>query len=227
MMAKRAMAMDAMDAQAAGMPQQEAIGEYHLYTIPRRTTIKQNQSKQVALMDASGVKFTRKLSIDGRFNWFIAQMGEERDTHPDVVIQIENKEANALGLPLPAGTMRMYQEDSEGALQFLGEDNIKHTPKDETIRLTAGKAFDVVSDRKQTDFKTISERQHEAEMEIVVRNHKDKAARVELVEPVGGDWEMLKNSQDYEKRSSNVIAFVVDVPANGESKVTYRVRTRY
>lgn len=222
------MMMKAAAAPAAeAMPQQEAFGEYHLYTIPRRTTIKQNQNKQVGLMNAHGVKFTKRLTFNGNQGWFYAPAGEQKDIHAEVRIEIENKEKNALGIPLPAGNMRMYQEDSEGILQFLGEDSIQHTPKDETVRLTAGKAFDVVADRRQMDFQKISDNVQESEFEIIVRNHKATDVQVEIVEPLGGDWEVLKKSHDFTKRDAATIVFNVPVPKDGETKVTYRVRTRY
>lgn len=212
---------------ADSMPQQEAFGEYHLYTIPRRTTIKQNQTKQVALMDASGAKFKKKLTFNGNQGWYYSPMGEEKDMHAEVSIEFENKKDNALGLPLPGGVMRMYQEDSEGSLQFLGEDRVQHTPKDETVRLKAGKAFDVVADRKQTDYQRIADNVHESEFEIHVRNRKETATQVEIVEPLGGDWEVLKKSHEYVKRDAFTVVFTIDLPAGAEEKVTYRVRTRF
>ena len=212
---------------AAGAPVQESFGEYHLYTIPRRTTIKQNQSKQVALMDAAGVKFTKKLEFRGDQGWYGMVMPEQKDIHADVQIEFKNEDKNALGIPLPAGAMRLYQEDSEGSLQFLGEDRIQHTPKDETVRLKVGKAFDVVADRKQTDYTAISDRVHEAEFEIHVRNHKEKDVNVDLVEPMPGDWEVLKKSHDYTKRDAMTAVFSIPVKANGETTVTYRIRVRY
>lgn len=212
---------------AEAMPTQEAFGEYHLYTVARRTTIKQNQNKQVGLMNAHGVKFTKRLTFNGNQGWFYAPAAEQKDLHAEVRIEIENEEKNALGIPLPAGNMRMYQEDSEGSLQFLGEDSIPHTPKDETVRLTAGKAFDVVADRRQMDFQKIADNIQESEFEIIVRNHKATDVQVEIVEPLGGDWEVLKKSHEFTKRDAATIVFNVPVPKDGETNVTYRVRTRY
>lgn len=212
---------------ADAMPEQEAFGEYHLYTLPRRTTIKQNQTKQLALMDATGAKFKKKLTFNGNQGWYYSQVSEQKDMHAEVSIEFDNKKDNALGLPLPGGVMRMYQEDSEGSLQFLGEDRIQHTPKDEIVRLKAGKAFDVVADRKQTDFKRIADQVNESEFEIRVRNRKDTAAQVEIVEPLGGDWEVLKKSHDFVKRDAFTIAFTIDLAPGAEETVTYRVRTRF
>lgn len=224
-MAAPAMAM--MRKAADAMPEQEAFGEYHLYTLPRRTTIKQNQTKQLALMDASGAKFKKKLTFNGNQGWFYSQVGEQKDMHAEVSIEFENKKDNALGLPLPGGVMRMYQEDSEGSLQFLGEDRVQHTPKDETVRLQAGKAFDVVADRKQTDFKRVADSVNETEFEIRVRNRKETATQVEIVEPLGGDWEVLKKSHEFTKRDAFNIVFTVDLAPGAEETVSYRVRTRY
>lgn len=226
-MMKRGMVMAEAAPAMAGGAVQEAFGEYHLYTIPRPTTIKQNQSKQIALMDAAGVKFTKKLEFPSEPYWYMQQQGEQKDLHAKVRVEFENKKDNALGIPLPAGVMRLYQEDSEGSLQFLGEDRIQHTPKDETIRLNVGEAFDVVADRRQMDFQIISDRVHESEFEVIVRNRKETPTKVEVVENIGGDWEILKKSHDYTKRDAFTVVFPLSLDAGEEVKLSYRVRTRH
>ncbi|MDZ4859636.1 MAG: DUF4139 domain-containing protein, partial [Candidatus Hydrogenedentes bacterium] len=131
-------------AMAPPMPQQEAFAEYHLYTMPRRTTIKQNQSKQLALLQGENVQCGKKYEYRGQEYFYSQQVPPTGEEHVGVFLEFQNKEANGLGMPLPAGVMRVYQEDSEGMLQFAGEDRIKHTPKDEKITLRLGEAFDVI-----------------------------------------------------------------------------------
>jgi hypothetical protein len=209
------------------MPQEESFAEYHLYTMPRRTTIKQNQSKQLALLSGAGVKCTKKYEYRGQMYFYSQQMPPTGEEHVGVFLEFENEEANDLGIPLPAGIMRIYQEDSEGMLQFAGEDNIKHTPKDETVTLRMGDAFDVIGERVQTDYRVLGSNTHESAYEISIRNHKEQDIVVDIVEPMPGDWEMVSASQDHEKKDARTAVFHVAVPKDGEAKVTYRVRVRF
>ena len=212
---------------AEEMPREEAFAEYHLYTIPRRTTIKQNQSKQVALLSGSGVQCEKVYEFRGMVEFYSNRFPAMKDQHVDVFLKFKNEEANGLGIPIPAGIMRIYQEDSEGMLQFAGEDRIDHTPKDEEIRLRMGKAFDVVADRIQKDYKKVSDRVHEAEFEIIVRNHKEQDVVVDIVEPMPADWSVLSKSHDFVKKDAHTAVFSVPVPKDGEATVTYRVRVQY
>ncbi len=206
---------------------EETFGEYHLYTIPRRTTIKQNQAKQVSLLRAAGVEVKKVYEYRGNVNFYSQQHGDFAPEHIAVYLAFENEEENQLGMPLPAGVMRVYQEDSEGMLQFAGEDRIKHTPKDEEVRLRLGEAFDIVAERKQTDYKRISTRTHEAAFEIEVRNHKEEDVAVDVIEPMPGDWKIIEASQDHVKKDAHTAVFPVRVKADGETKLTYRVRVTY
>ncbi|HOD48600.1 MAG TPA: DUF4139 domain-containing protein [Candidatus Hydrogenedentes bacterium] len=211
----------------APMPREESFAEYHLYTIPRRTTIKQNQSKQVALLSGSGVQCEKIYEFRGMVDFYSNRFPPMKDQHVDVFLKFQNKEENSLGIPIPAGIMRIYQEDSEGMLQFAGEDRVDHTPKDEEIRLRMGKAFDVVADRIQKDYSVISDNVHEAEFEIVVRNHKEQDVVVDIVEPMPADWNILSKSHEFVKKDAHTAVFGVPVPKDGEATVTYRVRVRY
>ena len=132
-----------------------------------------------------------------------------------------------MGMPLPAGTMRVYQPDSSGMLQFSGEDRIQHTPKNEEVRLTLGKAFDVVGDRTQTDYRSINPRTHEAEFKISVRNRKDTDIKVDVVEPMPGDWTVLSESHPHVKQDARTALYTLDVPADKEVELTYRIRVTY
>ena len=206
---------------------EEAFAEYHLYTLPRRTTLKENQSKQVSLFKADEVGVTKLYEYRGSGRYFrqrIQPMGEE---HVKVFLIFQNEEENNLGVPLPAGIMRVYQEDSEGMLQFAGEDRIGHTPKDEEVRLRMGSAFDVIGERKQMDFRKISDRVFESAYEIVIRNHKETAIVLDVVEPMSSDWEILESSYEFEKRDAQTAVFALPVEADGEVVLTYRVRVRY
>lgn len=206
---------------------EEAFGEYHLYTIPRRTTIKDNQTKQVSLMTASGVGVTKSYEFGGQGYYFAQRIPEPVKEKVAVFLEFDNEEENNLGVPLPGGIMRVYQADSSGALQFSGEDRIDHTPKDEEVRLRLGNAFDIVGERKQTDYTSVARNVHESSYEITLRNHKDTAVTVDVVERAPGDWEILSKSHDFERRDASTIVFPVEVPADGEAVLTYRIRVRY
>ena len=144
-----------------------------------------------------------------------------------VYLDIQNAEKNHLGIPLPKGVVRVYQADRSGAQQFIGEDAIDHTPRDEKLRIKMGEAFDVVGDRKQTDWQTLGICTSRSSWEIELRNHKDQTERVEVYEPVGGDWEIEASSHRYTKHDAHSFSFDVAVPANGKTKISYRVRIRW
>lgn len=216
----------AMAAPPPAPMQEEAFAEYHLYTLPRRTTIKENQSKQVNLLTASGIKTKKVYELRGREDYYFCPVPPEKDQKVAVFLEFQNKQENQLGIPIPAGVMRIYQEDSEGMRQFAGEDRVKHTPKDEKIRLRMGEAFDVVGERKQTDYQRVSDVVHESAYEIKVRNHKDKDITVDIVEPMPGDWEVQKKSHDFLKKDAHTAVFSVPVAKDGETVVTYRVRVK-
>ena len=127
---------------------------------------------------------------------------------------------------MPKGTVRVYKQDSEGSLQFVGEDSIDHTPKDEKVRVKLGDAFDVVGSRKQTDWKKIASDTYEAAFEISLRNHKKEDVVVKVIEPIPGDWTMLGSSHEYKKAEAFTAEFNIPVPKDKETKLTYRVRMR-
>ena len=224
-MVKRAMAAPAPMAPPA--MKQEAFGEYHLYTLPRRTTIKENQSKQVSLLTATAVGVKKIYEYRGDLQYFSQPMAPLKDQKVGVFLKFANKKENQLGMPLPAGVMRVYQEDSEGMLQFSGEDRIQHTPKDEDVRIKLGNAFDVVGERVQTDFKQVSDRLFESEFEIKVRNHKTSDISVDIIEPMTSDWRIIEKTHDYVKKDAQTALFTVPVPKDGEVKVKYRVQVKY
>jgi hypothetical protein len=209
--------------------QQESFSEYHLYTLGRRTSIENNESKQISLLSAAEVPVARRYVVNGQ-NWYYhnaAQPGAPIKDPVQVYYKFKNEEKSGLGMPLPAGTVRVYEADSHGGVLFIGEDHIDHTPKDEAVDLLVGNAFDIVAERKQTDFKAIGKNVVELEYEITLRNHKDGAVTVEVNEPIGGDWEMLSSSYEAKKTDAFAAQFEVPVAANGTSVLTYRVRVHW
>lgn len=222
------MAMMDMAAGAPPMMEEEAFAEYHLYTLERRTTIRENQTKQVSLLHGSNVALEKHYEFRGDMNFYSGPISALRDTNADVFLTFKNREENGLGMPLPGGVMRVYQADKSGMLQFSGEDRIRHTPKNEEVRLTLGKAFDVVGDRVQDDYKALGPNMHETAFTISVRNRKDTAIKVDVVEPMPGDWTIIsEDSIPHLKKDAHTAIFTLDVPADSEVKLSYRVRVRY
>ena len=216
-----------MLAEAPAPMREEAFAEYHLYTLPRRTTIKDNQSKQVSLLTAAGVPAAKAYELRGQEGFYHGRMDRTDRQDVGVYLEFRNEADGGLGMPLPAGVMRVYQEDSEGMLQFVGEDHIEHTPKDEDVRLKLGNAFDIVAERVQKDFSRLGDRMTESSYEITVRNHKTTAVSVKVVEPMPGDWSIPQASHLFEKKDAHTAVFELDVPADGEVVLTYTVRVTF
>ena len=179
-------------------------------------------------MNAGKIPVKKELLYYGARYYYYNQHGDTiTNQKVGVFVEIENKKEHNLGIPLPKGTIRVYKHDKEQSLQFVGEDSIDHTPKDEKIRIKLGDAFDVVGSRKQTDWKKIASDTYEAAFEISLRNHKKEDVVVKVVEPIPGDWTMLSSSQKYEKTEAFTAEFKVPVPKDEETKITYRVRMRF
>ena len=220
--------VQARGAVAAPM-QQEAFSEYHLYTLGRRTTINNNETKQVSMLTGTAVPTHKRYVVNGQHYYYRngRMPGSAIKDTVQVFYQFKNDQKSGLGMPMPAGVIRVYQADSKDGVHFVGEDRINHTPKDETINIKIGNAFDVVCERKQTDFRKISDRVYEFEYEITLRNHKTTAVTVEVNEPIGGTWEMLRSSHKWTKTDAWAMQFNVPVTADGTSTLTYRVRVTY
>jgi hypothetical protein len=217
-------------AQAAPAPfQQESFSEYHLYSLNRRTSIFDQESKQISLLNASHFPLRKVYVVNGQSYYYrgATQPGAPVKDPVQVFYKFKNEDKSGLGMPLPAGTIRVYQQDSRGGSLFAGEDHIDHTPKDEDISLHIGNAFDIVAERKQTDFKKLSDRMYEFEYEITVRNHKALPISVEVNEPIGGDWEMVNSTYKFTKTAAFAAQFDVPVDKDGTSVLKYRVRVRY
>lgn len=227
---KELQAMTDQAAAAAPAPfQQEAFSEYHLYTLTRRTSVMNNESKQVSLLEASSIPLTKTYEVNGQQYYYRSAMrpGAPIKDPVQMYYKFKNEEKANLGMPLPAGTVRVYQADSRGDVLFAGEDRIGHTPKDEEISLRVGNAFDVVAERRQTDFKKVFSDMYEMEYEITLRNHKTMPITIEVNEPIGGDWEMLNSTFKWTKTAAFAAQFVVPVDNDGTSVLRYRVRVRW
>jgi len=207
---------------------EEGLFEYHLYTLERPTTVLDKEQKQVTLLEAQNIGIQKKLVFAGQQYWYQSQFGElQKNQKVGVFLEFQNTEANKLGMPLPKGTLRVYKADKSGAKQFVGEDAIDHTPRDEKLSVKLGDAFDVVADRKQMEFRALGTCTSESAWQIELRNHKDENVRVEVREPAGGDWTMVQSSLPAKKEDANTFTFDVEVPKRGATKVTYRVRVRW
>jgi hypothetical protein len=222
-----------MAAEMAPSMAEESLLEYHLYTLDRPTTIAENQTKQVALLSASSIPVRKELVLRGADYYYRSSQNEiGQKLKVGVFVEFENKEASKLGMPLPKGIMRVYKKDSAGNALFVGEDSIDHTPKNETVRLKLGEAFDVTADKKQTDFKVLpnpakGNSAFESAYEIVIKNAKKEKVTVIVQEPIPADWKIMSENHPGKKASSNMAAWKIDVPAEGSAKLTYRVQVKY
>lgn len=229
----RVLAMAAAPRAKAADMQEESLFEYHLYTLNRPTTIAENQTKQVALLSASGVPVRKEFLLRGSDYYYQGAYGDlGQKMKIGAFIEFDNKESAQLGMPLPKGVIRVYKKDRNGNAQFIGEDNVDHTPKNEKVRLKLGDAFDVTADKKQTDFKKIAGTSKynyifESAYEITLKNAKKEAVTVTVHEPMPGDWQMLSSSHPHVKASSKAAVWKITVPAEGSSTLVYRAQVRY
>jgi len=226
---------------AAGMPkepqvEERAFFEYHLYEVQRPVTVKDQQSKQIEFATASGVAAEKFFVYDASQRPFFGysavtepSYGSTANRKVMVMLEFQNSEEAGLGIPLPKGKVRVYKEDVDGSSQFVGEDEIDHTPKDESVRLYLGDAFDIVGERTQTDFKSLGKRSVQESFEITLRNHKEEEVEVRVVEHLfrWSEWEITEESQEHVKVDAQTIEYKITIPADGEEKVTYTVLYRW
>jgi hypothetical protein len=223
--AKESIAEDSM--------QQESLFEYHLYTLNRPTTISSNQTKQVSLLTASQVPVNKEFLLQGNTYYYQSSYGNiGQKMKVGVFVEFNNNENSGLGLPLPKGVVRVYKKDKSGNAQFIGEDKIEHTPKNEDIRLKLGDAFDITADKKQTNFEKRNafgkyNYAYESAYEIKIKNAKSEAVTVVVREPVPGDWKMLEHSHPFKKVASGTAEWHIEVPAEGSTTLEYNVLVRY
>jgi len=215
---------------------EKAFDEFHLYTLARPATLRDKETKQVEFLRASGVKATRLCIYDpimkdhgwqpGNNVGEDADYGTTSSKKVAVYREFKNSEANQLGLPLPKGRVRFYSQDEDRQLEFVGENNIDHTPKDELVRLYVGDSFDLVGERKRVDFK-VNEANHWANetFEIKLRNRKKQPAEIRVVEHLyrWSNWTIKEKSQAFEKTDAQTIEFKVALKPDEEKVVTYKV----
>ena len=227
------MEMKAMARAEAPRMAEEALFEYHLYTLDRPTTIRENQTKQVSLLNASAIPVKKEFLLKGSDYYYRSSYGDlGQKLKVGVYVEFENREEAGLGMPLPRGIVRVYKKDSAGGAQFVGEDRIDHTPKNEDVRLKLGDAFDVTASKKQTAFEKKAdygpyEYVFESAYEIKLKNAKEEAVTVKVLEPMPGDWKVVTESHPHTREASGTAVWEVPVPAEGETILTYRVQVRF
>jgi hypothetical protein len=223
------MALERRELAAAPAMAQESFSDYHLYTLGRKTSINNNQTKQVSMLGATSLPVRKRYVVDGQAFYYRNAQHPGSPLWDDVQVfyLFTNDAKSGLGMPMPAGVVRVYQTDSRGGTQFVGEDRIDHTPKDEALNLKIGTAFDLVAERKQIDFEKIGSNVYEMEFEVALRNHKTQPVTVEVNEPIGGTWRMLSSTHPHTKTDAWAAQFQVPVAADGNVTLRYRVRVTF
>lgn len=199
--------------------EEESFFEYHLYTLGRTTTIKNNQVKQVELLNSASIPAQKSYIYEGSVN-----PGKVK-----VMLELKNSQENNLGMPLPKGRIRVQKADSEGSLQFIGEDRIDHTPKDEKVRIYIGNAFDIKGERIRTEVREPNKNVREESYRITLRNHKKEPVTITVVEYLNrwNEWQIIKKDHDFVKTEAGKAEFTVNIPANGEKVINYTVRYKW
>jgi hypothetical protein len=214
--------------------QEKSFDEYHLYTLPRPSTLRDRETKQIEFIRAAGVRTSRFYVYDGskvdQTDWWNndyrqqPQYGTECNPKVWAMLAVENTEANKLGMPLPAGRLRFYRQDTDGRLEFTGENQIDHTPRDETLRVYTGNAFDLVGERKQIDYRVdMNNHKIDESFEIKLRNRKKEPVEIRAVEHLyrWSNWEITAKSRDFTKIDARTIEFRVTVEPDKEETLTY------
>lgn len=210
-----------MDMLATGVPKAAAVGfeekpffEYHLYTLPRRATVADNEIKQISMFEPAMAQVEKEL----RYN------AEPKNKTVYVFIKTRNSQEVGLGMPLPSGRVRVFQEDSDGAMILLGEDRIDHTPRNEEIKLTIGEAFDVVGETVTVSQRRISDKTTEIDYRVEVRNQKEEPVKVIVSKKLYGFWDITSTSVDFVKKSANEVEWTLDIAAEGKAEIDFTVR---
>ncbi len=217
---------------------QTDLFEYKLYTLQRRTDINDQETKQIEFASGTGVSSKKVFIYDGmgdqwryynnNYSYRSQQsFGQQSNTKVGTFVTFKNDEKSGLGIPLPKGKVRVYQRDADGKEQFIGEDEIDHTPKNEEVRLYLGNAFDIVGERVQKDFKSLaSGHVIEETIEVKVRNHKAEPVEVQVYEHPWrwSQWEIVKSNAEYEKVDQSTLKFPVKIGKDGEAALSYTIR---
>lgn len=209
----------AMLSYAAAEPQfeEKSFFEYHMYTLQRPATVRDRQIKQLSLFPTAEVDVKKIFTYNG------ARDGKK----VRVNLEFINSKETGLGIPLPAGKIRAYKEDDDKSQEFIGEDKIEHTPKDEKVRIYLGNAFDIVGERIQKETKKIDKRARQESFEIKLRNHKNEAAVVTVIEQFWGDWEIVEKSHPFRKKDARTAEFDLSIPKDGEVVLTFTVLIKW
>ena len=211
----------AFDAENSYGMEAEALTDFYIYTVPHKTDLLSNQTKQVALLSAADIGVQKVYELAHPFDVYNT---EAKGMKPEIYVSFDNDEQNHLGKPLPKGTIRLYKEDMKGNMQFVGEDRINHTADKERVRLHVGTSFNLSADMKRTAFKKLSEKLQMGTYEVTFKNGSDTAADVQLILYFPDNFKLLEESQKSERTTSNTIKWVVSVPAKGEATLTYKVQ---
>ena len=193
--------------------EEKTLFEYHLYTLQRPATLKDRQIKQLALFPAAQASVRKLYTYDGAID----------DRKVRVSLEFKNSAANGLGMPLPKGKVRVYKKDAGGSQEFVGEDRLDHTPKDELVRLRLGNAFDIVGERIVKDVRQVSRTSRQETVQIKLRNHKAEEITVNVIEHFSGDWSFVGKTPTVVIKEAQKAEFQVRVPANQESSFEYTV----
>ena len=224
------MVLEATSVAAGAQFEEKSFFEYHLYTLGRKTDLKNNQTKQITLFTAPKVPVEKIYVYDGAlYRWYYYNNWQNQPDNKKVEVKLDfkNSEKNGLGIPLPKGKIKVYKADSDDTLQFIGEDQIDHTPKDEKVSLFLGNAFDVVGERKIVNHKMVTANLYRDTYEIKLRNHKKEPITVKVVERQWGDWNVIQSSHKHEKRDAFTLEFNVPVGKDGETIITYTAEYKF
>ena len=226
MMAVRAAGMpkSVEDEQAEGF-RREKLSEYYRYTLGRRSGIGNKQTKQIELFRLNEVKIQERYRLESHRNFFFSRVPvPSRDLKVELYLEWVNGGENYPGMPLPAGQIRIYRQEPAGATFFLGEDRIGHIPQQEKVSIAAGRAFDLTAERRQTEFRKLSDRQRQVTLEITLTNRKKQDVIIEVEERLPGDWTMIEHSHQYEEIDANRVRFNPRVPADGKTVIKYSIK---
>jgi hypothetical protein len=194
--------------------EEKAFFEYHLYTLPRKATLANKEIKQISLFEPASTTVEKEFVYRPDYN----------PKEVEVTIKFKNSKATGLGMPLPAGRVRLFKADDDGSLILLGEDQIDHTPRDEELTLKVGSAFDIAAEEKLMQRVQISQQVEERTFEIELRNHKETGVTVVVEKKLWGIWELLDANYSHIKKDAQTIQFEIPVDANGKATINYRVR---
>lgn len=226
-LAMQAMRANAADASLQGGFEEQAFFEYHLYSLGRTTTLANNETKQMTLLEGSDVPVKKTYVVQSAPVGFRGGAGWQDRRNASVMLEFENKESGGLGMPLPQGRVRVYKADDDGSLQLAGEDAVPHTPREEAVRLKMGEAFDVVAEMSQTELKKISERASQLSFRAEIRNRKEEAVEVKVLEAMRGEWEVKEASHPWIKRDQGTLEFTVPAEKDVPATLTYTVEVRW